>query len=56
MKIGDIVSVISCNDGVKYFGVILELYFAKDPDGEVKILWSDGKIHWERVSCMRVAK
>ena len=51
MKIGDLVSVET--HGKSHIGVIVELYDEKAPDGEARILWDDGKMHWERLSQLR---
>ena len=48
MSIGDLVSVVA--PAPMHLGIIIDLYDPKEPDGEARILWDDGKIYWERLS------
>tara|TARA_E500000331_G_C17218144_1_gene696787 strand:+ start:756 stop:932 length:177 start_codon:yes stop_codon:yes gene_type:complete len=48
MRVGGLVSVET--HGESCIGVIIDLYDEDAPDGEAQILWSDGKLFWERIS------
>ena len=49
MKIGDLVSVGEAPGSLDHIGIVIDLYDALEPDGEAQILWSDGKLFWERI-------
>ena len=51
MKFGDLVSATGWNDGITYFGIILD---AQSCEEEAKILWNDGKTQWEKRCALQV--